>query len=191
MVGSTLQRPPHLVIICGMNQCLTVIAGLSLLASASLADTASELVVQLGAKAFDTREHAQAQLADMGEAARSSLQKVSESEDPEVAVRARQLLGNLGKLMVQLPPAEEGHVKSDAAIQKHIEIQFVNMKSSPLKLFWLDLYGKRKFHKDIPAKTTVVQDTIAGHLWLVADPEEDGLAIYTAAEDGRAILKSK
>ena len=78
-----------------------------------------------------------------------------------------------------------------SAPARHIEIQFVNMKSSPLKLFWLDLYGKRKFHKEIPAKTTVVQDSVAGHLWLVADPDEDGLAIYTATEDGRAIIQAK
>ncbi len=174
-----------------MNKFLTVVASISLLASAGLANTASELVVQLGSKTFDARERAQTQLADMGEAARSSLQKVSNCEDPEISVRARQLLNNLGKLMVQLPLAVEGHVKSDAPIQKHIEIQFVNMKSSPLKLFWLDLYGKRKFHKEIPAKTTVVQDSVAGHLWLVADPDEDGLAIYTATEDGRAIIQAK
>ncbi|MEZ6183795.1 MAG: hypothetical protein R3F62_02165 [Planctomycetota bacterium] len=64
--------------------------------SAQDAPTIDALVRQLGAESSDARDAAQAKLIELGQAAVPALRKATESEDLEVASRAREALAQIG-----------------------------------------------------------------------------------------------
>ena len=55
----------------------------------------ASLVRDLGADPYDVRERATATLRKVGDPARAILEKAAESDDPEIRVRARELLGDV------------------------------------------------------------------------------------------------
>jgi hypothetical protein len=59
------------------------------------ADQVDKLIKQLGAADFDEREKAAAKLAAMGQDAADALKKAKESDDPEIALRAEEILDKL------------------------------------------------------------------------------------------------
>lgn len=92
-------------------------------------------------------------------------------------------------LLAQQSPSEEVHLRSlnsDTATT----LQFVNKTAAPVKLYWLDYEGRRKPYGVIPPFGRQSQSTYVGHPFLLTDPFEHGLAIFTpVAEPGIAILR--
>ena len=167
------------------------ILGIILLSSSvltSASEPATGLITQLGAPTFSEREQAHKSLAALGDSVRDHLHAARNHDDPEIATRARLLLNALKPEMKPRPANLEGQVQSNHRTTQRIDIEFVNRSDTPLKLYWLDLYGKRKLGKEIPANSSVTQETNPGHLWLVADTEDDGLGIYEARPGASAII---
>ena len=77
--------------------------------------------------------------------------------------------------------AQEGQLRSaaGAAVTLHLR----NLSNRPLKAYWLDYAGKRKFYFELSPWTSVVQPTFSGHPWLLADTQEhcQGIVVATGA----------
>lgn len=48
-------------------------------------------------------------------------------------------------------------------------IQFVNSSGRPLKIYWLDYKGQRKFYKDLNVGQSYRQKTYMTHPWIAVD----------------------
>jgi von Hippel-Lindau disease tumor supressor len=58
------------------------------------------------------------------------------------------------------------------------EITFINQRSVPVKTYWLDYSGKRKFYATIAPGDKVVQQTYVTHPWVVTDTSNNCLGLY-------------
>jgi von Hippel-Lindau disease tumor supressor len=59
-----------------------------------------------------------------------------------------------------------------------INVSFANKTSQPIRAYWLDYQGKRKFYTQIQPGVTVKQETYKGHPWIFTDMQEDCIRIY-------------
>jgi len=64
---------------------------------------------------------------------------------------------------------------------------FVNNTADPLRTYWLDYQGKRKFYAEIPAGQSYVQRTYVTHPWVVTNHDDDCLGVYMPARSARRI----
>lgn len=70
-------------------------------------------------------------------------------------------------------------------------IRFDNRLDREVEVFWLDSGGGRQSYGTVAAGSRKDQHTYAGHVWLVADADEDGetLAVFEATEEaGTAVI---
>lgn len=58
------------------------------------------------------------------------------------------------------------------------EITFINQRQQPVKIYWLDYSGKRKFYAQIQPGDRVVQQTYVTHPWVVTDASNNCLDVY-------------
>ncbi len=58
------------------------------------------------------------------------------------------------------------------------EITFINQRSVPVKTYWLDYSGKRKFYAQIQPGDKVVQQTYVTHPWVITDASNNCLGVY-------------
>ena len=61
-----------------------------------------------------------------------------------------------------------------------VNATFTNQTKEPLTVYWLDFDGKRQKWFDLAAGQTLRQPTYDGHLWLVAKPNGQCVAIFSA-----------
>lgn len=59
-----------------------------------------------------------------------------------------------------------------------IKLRFVNLTDKPLKLFWLNYDGARKFYASVEPLSEVELHTYASHPWVVTDSNDAAIAIY-------------
>jgi hypothetical protein len=76
-----------------------------------------------------------------------------------------------------LPGNDEGKQRSLASTEP-TRLLLVNRSPTDYGLFWLDFAGKRKPYGLLHAGENRVQDTFAGHAWLVAKPDGKAVGIY-------------
>jgi hypothetical protein len=87
------------------------------------------------------------------------------------------------------PKEEESQLRSGAD-ENETQIQFDNTTDNKYSLFWIDAEGKRNPYESVEPHAKNTQSTFAGHVWLVADPEGNTVALYIAEEKpGVAVLK--
>ena len=83
----------------------------------------------------------------------------------------------------------DSHIPGTRKTGKTANIVFVNQRSEPVKLWWIDEDGARKPYGIINAKTRRQLQTFAGHAWLVTDTEGKPLGSFTAeSSNARAII---
>jgi dipeptidyl aminopeptidase/acylaminoacyl peptidase len=78
-------------------------------------------------------------------------------------------------VLTRMHPSETGEESS---------ITFVNHTDGSVKLFWVDLGGKRVAYGTIEAGAKFEQNTYAGHVWVVTDAAGRRLAAFEAVEGG-------
>ncbi len=61
-------------------------------------------------------------------------------------------------------------------------LTFINRLPDEVELFWLSTEGERRSYGKIPAGGQREQHTFAGHVWLAADREGKGIAVFEASE---------
>jgi TIR domain-containing protein/von Hippel-Lindau disease tumor suppressor protein len=78
--------------------------------------------------------------------------------------------------------AEEGQIKSIDGKQPTV-ITFSNDSGSPVRQYWLDYSGQRKFYSTIKQGESHTQPTFFTHPWMITDSVDKCIAIYLP--DGR------
>ncbi len=58
------------------------------------------------------------------------------------------------------------------------EITFINQRNVPVKTYWLDYSGKRKFYAQIQPGDKVFQQTYVTHPWVITDVSNNCLGVY-------------
>jgi hypothetical protein len=58
------------------------------------------------------------------------------------------------------------------------EITFINQRSAPVKLYWLDYLGQRKFYTLIAPRNRITQSTYVTHPWVITDTNDNCLGVY-------------
>jgi len=86
-------------------------------------------------------------------------------------------------LATALPASQEPNFRSPSTSDK-VTLQIVNRSGRVLHVHWLDHSGARKSHGSIPVNGSKNLDTLRDHLWVVADCQGKGLAIYRAPDKG-------
>ena len=71
---------------------------------------------------------------------------------------------------------EEWFKSSDQEIGA--KLTFSNKSGQPVKVFWLDHAGERKFYKTLEDGEKYDQETFLGHGWLVADADDNAWSVY-------------
>ncbi|MBE3070028.1 MAG: hypothetical protein IMZ66_07310 [Planctomycetes bacterium] len=86
------------------------------------------------------------------------------------------------------PPAKEAELRS--ADGPDTAVRFHNQTPRQVQLFWLDDQGKRRPYGTLDPGERRDQQTFATHVWLAADPDGRGLAVFVAGpEPGLADIK--
>lgn len=78
--------------------------------------------------------------------------------------------------------ADEGQIKSIDGKQPTV-ITFLNDYGSPVRQYWLDYLGQRKFYSTIKQGESHTQPTYFTHPWMITDSADKCIAIYMP--DGR------
>lgn len=81
---------------------------------------------------------------------------------------------------------EEGEITSVPSSQPARMI-FVNERNRPVVVHWLDFAGLRQTQAGVPPGGRMIQDTLAGHPWLVATQDGRCLGIYVAGGGTRTV----
>ncbi|WP_392482944.1 hypothetical protein [Nostoc sp. C110] len=58
------------------------------------------------------------------------------------------------------------------------EITFVNQRSTPVRLYWLDYSGQRKFYALIAPNKRITQSTYVTHPWVITGTKNNCLGVY-------------
>ncbi|MEB3180679.1 MAG: hypothetical protein VKL59_16875 [Nostocaceae cyanobacterium] len=58
------------------------------------------------------------------------------------------------------------------------EITFINQRNAPVKLYWLDYSGQRKFYTLIAPSNRITQSTFVTHPWVITDNNNNCLGVY-------------
>ena len=77
----------------------------------------------------------------------------------------------------------ETTLKPSQPSQEETSITFVNRTDKGVKIYWLDTGGRRKLYSVLPPRQQRRQHTFTGHTWLVTDPNDKALAVFTAELD--------
>jgi len=90
--------------------------------------------------------------------------------------------------LAALPPEKESELRS--ADGPATAVRFHNQTPRQVQLFWLDDHGKRRPYGTLAPGERRDQQTFATHVWLAADPDGRGLAVFVAGpEPGLADIK--
>lgn len=81
---------------------------------------------------------------------------------------------------------EEGEISSVPSDQPARMI-FVNDRNRPVIVHWLDFDGLRQTQAEVPPGGRMIQDTLAGHPWLVSNLRGRCLGIYLAGGGTRTV----
>jgi hypothetical protein len=57
-------------------------------------------------------------------------------------------------------------------------ITFVNATRGPIRLYWIDYNGRRKFYAEVRPGQRHLQQTYVTHPWVVTNFQEDCLGVY-------------
>jgi hypothetical protein len=82
--------------------------------------------------------------------------------------------------LTSIAPEREKDIKSGEE-KETASIRFVNQTSKEVKLYWLDISGKRQAFGTIDPNGSVRQRTFASHAWLVSGTDEKAIAIFVAS----------
>jgi hypothetical protein len=75
--------------------------------------------------------------------------------------------------------SEEGSARSiSAQLDQPTSILFRNCRSSPVRIYWIDYQGRRKFYKELQPGTQYVQETYLTHPWIATDETGRCLGFY-------------
>jgi dipeptidyl-peptidase 4 len=86
-----------------------------------------------------------------------------------------------------LPCLEVAHASRRRA--EETSILFINQKSIPIRIYWLDESGDRQHYKTLAPGGEHAQHTYGGHIWLVTDSGGRALAAYEASNtESRAVV---
>jgi len=66
-------------------------------------------------------------------------------------------------------------------------IRFVNETGAPIRLYWIDFRGERKFYADVRPGDSLRQETFVGHVWVVTDKDENCLELAEGEEQPQAV----
>ncbi|MEA5618208.1 hypothetical protein VB711_10225 [Cronbergia sp. UHCC 0137] len=67
------------------------------------------------------------------------------------------------------------------------EITFINQRSTPVKLFWLDYSGQRKFYGLITPSNKITQSTYVTHPWVITDSIDNCQGVYYPDDQPRIV----
>lgn len=84
---------------------------------------------------------------------------------------------------------QEGQLQSPDSKQP-ISVVFENQHAQMVHIYWLDEQGQRQLYSRLDSGKRFNIRTDANHVWLVADANEDCLAIYTVTENSTITLGS-
>ena len=91
-------------------------------------------------------------------------------------------------IMYPLPLEKEWQMTSTRA-GGNTTIRFVNRSDRPLKVFFLDLNGKRQTPDDVPPNGSLIKPTQVAHAWVVTDAQGKAEAIFVGEQKpGMAIV---
>ena len=68
------------------------------------------------------------------------------------------------------------------------EIEFINKKQEPIKVFWMDYNGNAVFYKMMKPSEKYTQNTFMTHPWLITDSNNKKLDIYYPENKKRTII---
>jgi hypothetical protein len=68
-------------------------------------------------------------------------------------------------------------------------VNFVNRRARPVSIEWLDFDGRRKHYVDLRPGLTHLQNTFAGHVWIVAADGKTLATVVAAEKPGRIEIK--
>jgi hypothetical protein len=83
--------------------------------------------------------------------------------------------------LLPLPASKEGSLRGTDG--PATSIRFMNGRNENVKLYWLDQNGQRVLFATLVPGQAFVQQTYAGHPWLVTNVADVGLAIFVASSD--------
>ncbi|MEV6066730.1 protein kinase [Nocardia sp. NPDC052001] len=87
-----------------------------------------------------------------------------------------------------LPPTSEGTLHSIEGTQS-TSIEFVNSRSGPVIVYWLDYSGKRVRYQTLAAGGSYVQQTYVTHPWVVCTTADVAITLFMpGTEPSRAII---
>lgn len=75
--------------------------------------------------------------------------------------------------------AGESQLRSKSA-DTPSNITFLNQKSTPIKLYWLDYAGTRVYYQDLAAGETTTMNSFMTHPWVITDPSQVCLGIFVS-----------
>ena len=58
------------------------------------------------------------------------------------------------------------------------EVTFINQRNAPVRLYWLDYSGQRKFYALIAPSNKITQSTYVTHPWVITDTNNNCLGVY-------------
>lgn len=79
--------------------------------------------------------------------------------------------------------ADEGTLRS-ATSRTPTQMQFTNNAEGSVTIYWLNQQGTRVRYKTLATGESHTQDTYVTHPWLIANAQDQCLAIYLPEEDG-------
>ena len=83
--------------------------------------------------------------------------------------------------------AEEHGLRSKRGDQP-TELVFVNKKSHPVRIYWINYDGGRKFYAEVRPHQEHVQQTYRTHPWVVTDRQENCLGVYFPHRHGKRVV---
>lgn len=79
--------------------------------------------------------------------------------------------------------ADEGTIRSDIS-QTPTQMQFTNNAEGSVTIYWLNRQGARVRYQTLAKGESHTQGTYVTHPWLIANDQDQCLAIYLPEEDG-------
>ena len=95
---------------------------------------------------------------------------------------------SLETLLAWIPAESMPHATPPAA-STPTTIQFVNQRNEVVEIDWIDSNGKPKFYCNVRPGVTHLQNTFAGHVWMISSAGKPLGAVVAATTESRAEIK--
>jgi pimeloyl-ACP methyl ester carboxylesterase len=67
-------------------------------------------------------------------------------------------------------------------------VQFTNLATKPMSLYWIDYEGKRRFYAALKPQQVYIQKTSLGHTWMAVNDQGECVAVFIPREQNNTAL---